>query len=223
MSGVCAVCGVGPGMGRAIARRFAREGFDVALLARSQDRLDAMAEDIAGAGGIARGFGVDLTDDEALTTTLMRVAGEMGHVEVLVYNASVFVAGPAMELAPEAFARELALDVTGALVAAQAVFPAMRAAGHGTILFTGGGLALTPEAGGGSPGLAAGKSALRGLALAIAPELAKAGIHLGTVTVAGTIAPGGRFDPERIAEAFWELHVEPRDVWTVERVFRGAD
>ncbi len=223
MTPVCVVCGVGPGLGRALGRRFARGGFAVALIARQQVALDLLAAEIEAEGGTARGFAADLTDTPALGAALGRVATELGPPEVLIYNASVFVAGPAMARDPGGFAAELALDVTGALVAAQAVYPAMRAAGRGSILFTGSKLALAPETGGGSPGLAAGKSALRALALAIAPELAQAGIHLATVTVYGSIKPGGRFDPDRIAEAFWTLHRQPREAWSTELVFRGDD
>jgi NAD(P)-dependent dehydrogenase (short-subunit alcohol dehydrogenase family) len=219
---VCAVCGAGPGNGLAIARRFAREGFAAALLARRQAALDEMAAAIAEGGGTARGFAADLTDEAALRAALARAAAEMGPPGVLVYNASVWVPAAAMALAPADFAAELALDVTGALIATQAVFPAMRDAGRGTVLYTGNGSALTPERGGKAPGLTVGKSALRALALAIAPELAAAGIHLATVTIAGTVKRGGRFDPDKIAEVFWELHAEPRGEWTVERVFRGA-
>ena len=222
VSPVAAVCGVGPGLGRAIARRFAREGYAVAMLARRKEVLDGIAAEIAAEGGTARGLAADLTDAPALTAALGRAAAEMGAPEVLVYNASLFVGGPAMARDPAGFAAELALDVTGALVAAQAVFPAMRDAGRGSILFTGSKVALAPETGGGSPGLTAGKSALRGLALAIAPELAAAGIHLATVTVFGSIRPGGRFDPDAIAERFWALHREPREAWTTEDIFRGT-
>jgi hypothetical protein len=82
-------------------------------------------------------------------------------------------------------------------------------------------VAIKPEAGRRSPGLTAGKAALRALAIAIAPELAEAGIHLGTVTIDGSIKPGGPFDPALIAEEFWALHAEPQGSWTTERVFRG--
>ena len=167
----------------------------MAMLARRQAALDAMAGDIAGEGGAARGFAADLTDEAALRAALARVAAEMGPPEVLVYNASVYVPAAAMELAPQAFAAELALDVTGALIAAQAVFPAMQAAGRGTDPLHRQRRRADPERGGRAPGLTVGKTALRALALAIAPELARAGIHLATVTIAGTVAPGTGFDP----------------------------
>jgi NAD(P)-dependent dehydrogenase (short-subunit alcohol dehydrogenase family) len=222
VSRVCAVCGAGPGLGRAIARRFAREGFAVALLARRQDGLDAIAAEIEAAGGAARGFAADLPDEPALRAALAGVAAELGPPGVLVYNASLWIDGPAMAMRPADFAAGLALDVTGALVAAQAVHPAMKAAGRGSVLLTGSRVGRTPEAGGASPGLAAGKAALRALALAAAPELARDGIHLATVTVDGTIRPGGRFDPDRIADAFWALHSEPPSSWTTELVFTGG-
>lgn len=97
----------------------------------------------------------------------------------------------------------------------------MEAAGGGTILVTGGGLALAPQFGTTVPALAAGKAAMRALVRAAAPEFAARGIHLGTITIAGQVAPGGPFDPDRIAEAFKAMHAEPRAAWTVERVFDG--
>jgi NAD(P)-dependent dehydrogenase (short-subunit alcohol dehydrogenase family) len=87
----------------------------------------------------------------------------------------------------------------------------MRRAGRGTLLFTGGGLALGPK-----PGLAAaslGKAALRSLALSLAGELAPEGIHAATVTVCGFVQPGTPLSPDRVAQAFWELHAQERDHW----------
>jgi NAD(P)-dependent dehydrogenase (short-subunit alcohol dehydrogenase family) len=220
--GVCAVVAAGPGIGAAVARRFAREGFAVALLARRRDELDRQAAGIAAAGGTARGFAADAADEASLRAALAAVADELGPPDVLAYNAGRWAESPAMALDPAAFRAELELDAVGALVAAQAVFPAMRDRGAGTMLFTGGGLALRPEYGGAVPALTAGKSALRGLVLAMAPELAAAGVHAATVTVAGMVAPGGPFDPDRVAEAFWEVHAEPRGAWSAERVFSGA-
>jgi short-subunit dehydrogenase len=98
----------------------------------------------------------------------------------------------------------------------------MVSAGGGTVLFTGGGLALAPQAGLGVASLVAGKSALRGLALVLHEELKPQGIHVGLVTIAGMVAPGTAFDPDRIAEAYWDLLSEPRAGWTAETVFRGG-
>jgi NAD(P)-dependent dehydrogenase (short-subunit alcohol dehydrogenase family) len=209
------IAGAGPGLGLAIARRFARGGFRTALLARNPGALAAEVEG-------AQAFAADLADPAAVTAAMAAVAAAMGPARVLAWNAARWNATPAMAIAPAEFHRDPALGVTGALAAAQAAYPGMRAAGGGTVLLTGGGLALRPEFGAGVASLVAAKSALRGLAHALAAELAPEGIHVATVTVAGTIAPGTGFDPDRIAEAFWTLHIEPRKAWRTEQVFTGA-
>lgn len=218
----CIVAGVGPGLGRAFARRFARAGFQVAMLARDGERLARIADEIAAAGGRARGFTSDLTVEADIRAAIARVREEMGPPSLLIYNASVWNPTPAMDVAPTDFQRDLFLDVTGALVAAQEVVPAMRAAGRGTLLFTGGGLALKPSLGTAVPSLATGKAALRAFAHALAGELAPMGVRVATVTVAGTIAPGTAFDPDRIAESFFEVYAEPGEVRAVEVKFTGA-
>lgn len=219
--GVCVIAGAGPRVGLAVARRFAQEGFAVALIARREAALAEMVAAIVAGGGTARGFAADLTDLAAVRAALGRVAAEMGAPAVLVWNAGRWIETPALALDPADLEAELRLCVVGALVATQAVAPSMRGAGGGTILFTGGGLALAPQYGAAAPALTAGKAALRALTHAMAPELAGAGVHLATVTIAGTVAPGGPFDPERIAARYWALHAEPREAWRVEDVFKG--
>jgi len=138
---------------------------------------------------------------------------------VLVYNASAAMRmTPAMDLPIEDFAADVAVSLTGAFAAAQAVYPAMRSGG-GCMLFTGGGLALAPHYGAGVVSLTAGKSGLRGFVHALAEELRPDGIHVATVTIAGTVAPGTAFDPDLIAQRFWEMFSEPRGSWSVESVF----
>jgi NAD(P)-dependent dehydrogenase (short-subunit alcohol dehydrogenase family) len=91
----------------------------------------------------------------------------------------------------------------------------MQAAGRGSLLFTGGGLALAPK-----PGLAAaalGKAALRSLALSLGEELAPLGIHAATVTIRGYVQPGTPLAPDLIAQVFWEMHLQKKDDWTPER------
>jgi NAD(P)-dependent dehydrogenase (short-subunit alcohol dehydrogenase family) len=123
-------------------------------------------------------------------------------------------------LAPEALAEDFAIDVTGALVMAQHVLPTMRARGRGTILLTGGGTAFEPWVDAASLGI--GKAGIRNLAIALARELAPHGIHAGTVTICGTIAPGTYYDPRRIAGAFWEFHRDPPSRFREEIVYRDG-
>lgn len=218
MSGVAIIAGAGPGVGLAVARRFAREGFSVGLIAR---REAALREAAAGWGVPVAVAAADLAAPGAVAGAIGAITAALGPAAVLVYNAAGVTSGPAMAQEEAGFARDLAVSVTGAFAAARAVHPAMRAAGGGTMLFTGGGLALAPANGAGVASLTAGKSGLRGLVHALAGELAGEGIHVATVTIAGTVAPGTTFDPALIAERYWALHQEPRGAWTVETVFNG--
>ncbi len=213
------IAAAGPGMGMAIARRFAREGFDLALIARDAARIAAMAAEI---GAAAQGYGADLADPDAIAACLAGIEAAQGQAAVLVYNGGAWNEDAPLVQPAAAFDRDLALCITGAYASARAVLPGMRARGGGTILLTGGGLALAPHYGARVASLTAGKAGLRGLGFALHEGLKEEGIHVGMVTIAGTVAPGTAFDPDRIAERYWALHAEPRAAWTAEVVFTGA-
>lgn len=203
------VVGAGPGLGLAVGRRFAREGFRLALLARTPERLDRTGLD-------ALPVPVDLADESALRDALGQVRAAVGDPAVLVFNASEYVEGTPTQVTYEAFLHGFRVGVAAALVAVQEVAPAMRAAGRGSVLLTGGGLGLTPWAP--ATGLGVQKAALRNLAFAAAQELSPDGVHVATVTIKGVIKPGTATDPALVAERFWELHCEPRESWRTEIV-----
>ena len=112
------------------------------------------------------------------------------------------------------------VDVLGAVVAAQVAAPALRAAGAGTLLFTGGGFAdaLPPTL----ATLSLGKVALRAVATMLARQLRDDNIHAGSLTILGQIAAGTPFDPDSIAEAYWAICNERPDAWREEYRFAGA-
>ena len=200
------IVGAGPGIGLAVARRFHEEGFRVAMVSRPTDPLDEFQ---AATSGLV--LGADLAQAGALEQALAAIADWGGAPRVLVYNASAGAPGSAAELDPAQLLAGFQVSVGAALAAAQWALPAMRQAGRGTLLFTGGGLALGPK-----PGLAAaslGKAALRSLALSLAGDLAPEGIHAATVTVCGFVQPGTPLSPDRVAQAFWEMHAQERDHW----------
>jgi len=200
------VAGVGPGVGAAVARRFAEGGFRVAMIARDAGRLAEIAATVGAAGGAVATFAADLSDHAAVRAAMATIEREQGRASVLVWNAAVWAEAPALSLDPGDFDRQLRLGLTGALSAIQAVAPSMAAGGGGSIILTGGGLALAPQYGGAVPALTAVKAAVRAFVHASAPEFAARGIRLCTVTIAGQVARGGAFDPDRIAQAFWTLH-----------------
>jgi NAD(P)-dependent dehydrogenase (short-subunit alcohol dehydrogenase family) len=140
----------------------------------------------------------------------------------LLYNGGVWNEGPPLAMPAADFHRDLALCITGAYACAQAVHPHMRARGAGTILFTGGGLALAPQYGVGVASLVAGKAGLRGLGFALHEGLKPDGIHVGMVTIAGSVAKGTAFDPDVIAEHYHTLHMEPVGAWRAEIIHQGT-
>jgi NAD(P)-dependent dehydrogenase (short-subunit alcohol dehydrogenase family) len=217
--GTAVVVGYGPGVGAAVAEAFAREGFALALIARNSEKLNIATKEMGARGLTARGFVVDVSNASALIGALQQARDELGAIEVLVYNAAHWRPGPVLETTPESFEQDFRVNVSGALVAARTVAPAMVTRGRGSILFTGGGLAMFPSRQ--APSLSVGKAGIRALALMLADELASKGVRVGTVTIAGTVAPGTSFAPEKIAEVYLALHRSPPDPKTAEVVFRG--
>lgn len=217
--GPAIIIGHGPGVSGAVAEAFAREGHPVALVARDAAKLDAAVAALAATGIHAQAFAADAGDAASLARALNSARAAMGDPEVMLYNAAVWRPGPVLETTPDSFDADFRVCVTGALVATRLLAPAMIAKGHGTLLFTGGGLALYPSPQ--APSLSVGKAGIRALALILAEELAPKGIRVGTVTIAGTVAAGTAFAPEKIAETFMLLHRGAPDPKTAEVVFRG--
>jgi NAD(P)-dependent dehydrogenase (short-subunit alcohol dehydrogenase family) len=214
----CILVGYGAGMGAAIARAFGREGYRLALIARSSQALAAGERELDGRGYFARGYRADAGDEHALQQTLKHAEAECGPCEVLIYNAAALHPGNPLSTHRETLVEDFRTNVAGALTASQHVAHGMRARGRGTILFTGGGLALHPQPQYAS--LAVGKAGLRSLAFTLGEELKPDGIHVATVTICGWVKPGTNFDPDRIASAYLDLHRQPASAWQVETVIQ---
>ncbi len=144
------IIGAGPGLGGAIAHRFAQGGYHLTLLARQTGGLAKLASDLAGAGAAAGTVAADASDPEGLRATLTSLYASTGAPGVLVYNASMLTPDSLLSSDVAHLHQAYDVDVVGAIVATQVAAPAMRAAGGGTILFTGGGW-LTTRARPGAP------------------------------------------------------------------------
>ena len=233
MDKVAAVLGVGPGLGAAIARRFAREGFAVALMARREESVAAVREEIEASGGRALPVSTDATDQASVATAFERIRNELGDPEVFVYNAGAFQMGGILDVSPEKFDECFKANCAGAFYAAQQVLPAMAEAGHGTILLTGATAALRGSAR--FSALAVGKFGLRALAQSMAREFGPQGVHVAHVVIDGQIntprvremSGGDReahtmLSPDAIAETYWQLHSQHPTAWTLELDLRPS-
>ena len=198
-----AIVGAGPGLGSAVARRFAKAGWSIALVALRQEVVDAGLAELEPFGVTTFGTTADVTDHPAMERAFGAIAHALGVADVVLYNASIYQAEAALALSHEAL--ELALDVhvVGALNTAQCAVAAMREAGHGVLVFTVNSLARSPEAM--SAALSIGKGAQLNLALSLERELEGTPIRVGVVTVCGAIQTGTAYDPDRLANVYWEL------------------
>jgi NAD(P)-dependent dehydrogenase (short-subunit alcohol dehydrogenase family) len=217
---VCAIVGVGPGNGAALARRFAAEGHAVALLARST----VVSATLAAEFDDARAYECDVADTASVKGTFARIRADLGEVDVLVYNAGSGSWGSVEEITPEAFEAAWRVNALGALLVAQEVIPAMKRGGAGSIIFIGATASLR-----GMPKTAAfapAKAAQRILAESMARSLWPTGIHVSMVVLDGVVdlkktremMPDKSDDffikPESVAEsAFW-LSRQERSAWS---------
>lgn len=204
----CLVVGAGAGLGAALARRFARGGYDLSIVGRTRSRLDRLRDALAEEVPEARfsGFAADAADERQLRDAIGAADRWAGPVDVLIYNAAAMEPDDGLPSAA-LVERQLRTTLGGAITSVEAVVPAMRAAGRGTILITGGGLALEPYPEWAS--LAAGKAALRSITLSWHKALAGDGIRVASVAVCGIVEPGGPFDPDLVADQYWALHQQP--------------
>jgi NAD(P)-dependent dehydrogenase (short-subunit alcohol dehydrogenase family) len=180
-SPVCAVAGVGPGNGEAFARRFAAEGYAVALLARRKDRIEALAAELPN----ARAFACDVTDADSVEEDFAAIETELGPIEVLIYNAGKGVWGDIEEVTPSDFEEAWRINALGLFLTARRVIPGMTAAARGAIIVVGATASLRGMAG--TAAFASAKAAQRSLTQSLARHLWPKGVHVSLIIVDGVV------------------------------------
>jgi len=211
------IIGAGPGIGLSVAKRFAREGVPVGVIARSRATVDAALSALAGSGVETRGATADAADEEALRSALDELTGHLGVPDALVYNAAVIQGDSIGDLSAARHLEAWAVNVVGAITAAAHLLPRMAEVGKGTYVITGGMPEPVPEV----TSLSLGKAGVRALTELLNTQFGPSGVHAATVTVGGTVASGTAFDPDDIAEHYWRLHTQPAGEWEREVVYDG--
>lgn len=217
---VCLISGVGPGTGSALVRRFAAEGYRVAMLARSADRLAALAEQVPS----ARAYVCDVADQAQVDNAASSIERDMGSPSVLIHNAVGGAWGTFTEIDPAVLNRNFQINTMGLLYLARRVAPAMVAAGKGSIIVTGNTSALRGRAN--FAGFAPTKAAQRVLAEAMARDLSPKGVHVAYIIIDAVIdVPWARerfknkpneffIEPTAIADEAWHVANQPRSAWS---------
>lgn len=236
---VARIAGVGAsaGLGAALGRRFAREGYTVVLTGRTAHRVEAVAAEIREQGGRAHAAIGDVTSEQDLAR-IAALLSRHGTLRSAIFNAGNAVRAPTLELEVAQFEAAWRTNVLGGFVFARAALPlllnapdaATAATGAGSLLFTGATASLR-----GRPPFAAfasAKAGLRSLAQSLAREFGPRGVHVAHVVIDGGIdgerlrstaaqraesaGPEGLLHPDAIAQSYWQLHQQPRNAWTQE-------
>lgn len=224
------VVGAGEATGGAIARRFAREGFVTCVTRRNAEKLQPLVARIEAEGGRARAFGSDARREEQVAELVGTIEREIGPIEVCVFNVGGNVRFPVRELTERVYRKVWEMGALAGFLVGREAARVMAPRKRGTILFTGATASL--RGGKGFAAFAGAKHALRALAQSLARELGPEGIHVAHVVIDGAIdtqfiremfperyalkEKAGILDPEAIAEAYWQLHLQPKSAWTHE-------
>lgn len=216
---VCLITGVGPGTGTALAKRFS-EGYQVAMIARNEDRLTALESEITD----AKAFPCDIMQADNLLITLAEIKSKLGAPQVVIHNAVGGAFGSFLEIDPRVLNRNFQINTMALLHLAQSVAPDMIAAGTGAILCTGNTSAHRGLAN--FAGFAPTKAAQRILAESIARDLGPQGVHVAYITIDAVISvPWARerfadkeddffCHPTDIAEECWRITHQPQSTWS---------
>jgi NAD(P)-dependent dehydrogenase (short-subunit alcohol dehydrogenase family) len=219
---VCVVVGVGPGNGAALARRFAKEGYAAALLARSSATTAPLAETLEG----SRAYACDVTDAASIAQTFEAIERDLGPVHTLVYNAGTGSWGTFLDIDPALLETAFRVNTLGLMLAARKAAPSMKAQGGGNIIVVGAtsarrGLARTA---GFAPAKAAQKSLTESMARLLWPD----NIHVALLIVDGVVdlprtrammkdKPDDFFiAPDDLADTAFHLTTQPRSAWSFE-------
>jgi NADP-dependent 3-hydroxy acid dehydrogenase YdfG len=218
------VCGHGPGISDAVARKFGSEGFKVALVARSADKLAAAAKSLGEKGIEAKAFPCDLGNAKAVKGMIGEVRASLGPITVVHYNAYAGGAGDLVTADPSELHTPFDVGVLGLVAAVQAAHADLKAQKDAAVLVTGGGLAFyNPQldamaAQWNAAGLAIAKAAQHKTVGILDAKLKGDGIYVGEVVVLGMVK-GTAFDsgnatlePSGIADKFWEIYQAKKEL-----------
>lgn len=216
------VCGHGPGISDSVARKFGKEGFAVALVARSAGRIAEAAKKLEADGITARAFPCDLGNADAVRALVGEVRGSLGPVAIVHWNAYTGGGGDLLTATTNDLVNVLGVSLFGLIAATQEALPDLKQA-KGSLLVTGGGFAFyDPRVDQmavhfQAMGLAIGKAAQHKAVGLLTQKLANEGVYVGEVVVLGMVKGtafdqgSATLDPDDIAAKFWELHSQRKE------------
>jgi NAD(P)-dependent dehydrogenase (short-subunit alcohol dehydrogenase family) len=228
------VIGAGDATGGAIARRFAREGYVACVTRRQADKLAPLVDQIRAEGGEAHAFGSDARKEEAMVSLFETIERDIAPIEVAVFNIGANVNFPITETTSRVYFKVWEMACFSGFLMGREAAKVMLTRGRGTIIFTGATASLRGREG--FSAFAGAKHALRALAQSMARELWPKNIHVAHTVIDGAIDTEwirsnfperyalkdqqGIVNPDSIADAYWQIHQQPRDAWSHETELR---
>jgi NAD(P)-dependent dehydrogenase (short-subunit alcohol dehydrogenase family) len=206
---VYVVLGAGPGLGLAVARRFAQEGYVAVLATRTTSGAEPLAAALRDEGHRAEGVGVDLTDAADVSAVVTAIGERHGRIDVLHFNPSAWREKDPLHLTVPELLEDVTLGAGALLPAVQAARPFLRSGAR--VLATGSAAADKPSAVAASLGVQ--KAAVRNLVTSLDATLAPDGIRAVAVQINGVLGKEGPFSPSPIADAMWAAVARPDDGW----------
>jgi NAD(P)-dependent dehydrogenase (short-subunit alcohol dehydrogenase family) len=218
--------GAAEGLGADIAGTFARAGYDVVGLSRTEKSTEHLTQRVVQAGGKYTHLTCDLTEPAAVSAAIAPYAGD---IDVLVHNAHLLDIKPFEHTDVATFEQTWRVICLGAMVSVQAIIPYMATRGHGTVILTGATAGLRGAAN--FSAFASAKFALRGLAQSLAREYGPKGVHVAHVVLDGLIdapqtdarfgpVPSGRMNGSAIAQTYLDLTSQHPSAWSHEMDLR---
>jgi NAD(P)-dependent dehydrogenase (short-subunit alcohol dehydrogenase family) len=224
------VAGAGDATGGAIAKRFAREGYVACVARRNAEKLVPLVAQIEAAGGSARAFGCDARIEEQVVELFATIEREVGPLHAVVFNIGANVQFSITETTERVYRKVWEMAALAGFLTGREAAKVMLPRNEGTIIFTGATASLRGRAN--FSAFASAKFALRALAQSMARELGPKGIHVAHPIIDGAIDTAfirdtfpqlyqlkeqdGILNPEHIADAYWQVHCQPRDCWVHE-------
>lgn len=227
MSRVCVIAGAGPGNGLSLGKRFARAGYSVVLLARSETGLETLSAQVPG----STTYTCDLTDESSVTATFESIRREVGDVDTLVYNAGAGIFGSVEDVDPAAFETGWRVNALGCFLCCRQVIPAMKRGGGNIVII---GATASKRGGARFAAFASAKAAQYNFAQSIARHLGPQGVHVSYIIIDGVVdIPRTRerfpdkedsffLKPDDIAETVYNVTEQPASAWTFEVDLRPA-
>ncbi len=228
------VIGAGDATGGAIARRFAREGYIACVTRRSEEKLQPLVNEIRNSGDEAYGFGSDARKEDEMIALVEKIERDIAPIEVAVFNIGANVRFSITDTTARVYQKVWEMACFSGFLMGRETAKVMLPRGRGTIIFTGATASLRGREG--FSAFAGAKHALRALAQSMARELWPQGIHVAHSIIDGAIDTEfirsnfperykmkdqlGIVNPDSIAQAYWEIHTQPRDAWTHETELR---